>query len=125
MKRKIIMLLAVFCLGISSAVYGDSLPPVTFPIQNDPGDEKPDSHRHRMPPAPIMCIIDFEAKTVVFTSSTIEGIYDYQVYEADEEICVGSYGDTSEFVDALGSLSGNYCIRFITPKETFTGYINL
>lgn len=89
------------------------------------GDDIPDGKKHRMPPAPIMCFIDMDAGTVTFCSSVLDEIDSYQIYDESGEICIGAYDTPADFTTALTDLSGDYCLKFLTPKGTYTGYIKL
>ncbi|MDE6265646.1 MAG: hypothetical protein K2M11_10965 [Paramuribaculum sp.] len=70
-----------------------------------------------------MCFIDFEVGTVSFNSTAIGEIEEYQICNESGETCIGSYDDLAEFVSALSSIDGDLCIRFLSPKGYYTGYI--
>lgn len=122
--------LIYFCLlliFLPMPFYGNA--EVTLPV--DPpttiGDPivEPFPHRHRIPPAPIMCFIDMEEGTVTFSSSVLDEIDSYQIYDESGKICLGAYDNAADFTTALTDLTGGYCLKFLTPKGTYTGYINL
>ncbi|MDE5836697.1 MAG: hypothetical protein K2H50_06795 [Paramuribaculum sp.] len=83
-----------------------------------------DLNKHRMPPAPVMCFINFETRAVSFSSAAVGEVEVYEICDESGGICLGSYDTAAEFVDALDNLSGEYCVRFITINGNYTGYIN-
>lgn len=112
-----------------SAIPFNAIGEVTLPIEPPTTeDHDPDViayGKHRIPPAPIMCFIDMEEGTVTFSSSVLDEIDSYQIYDESGKICLGAYDNAADFTTALTDLTGGYCLKFLTPKGTYTGYINL
>lgn len=99
----------------------DITTPLEPPTTEDPDPEN--NKRHKAPPAPVLCFIDFEAGTVSFSSDAIGEIEEYRICDESGETCIGSYDDPAEFVAVLGDLNGDLCVRFLSPKGYYTGYI--
>lgn len=102
----------------------DITTPLEPPTTEDPIPTYPPSHnKHKTPPVPLLCFIDFETGTVTFSSTTIGEIEEYLICDETGETCIGCYDDPAEFVAALSIIDGDLCIRFLSPKGYYTGYI--
>ena len=124
------MKLKTFCIFLSMIIAlplcckADVSLPLIPPVIEDPDDGSPDYNKHKSPPAPVLCFINFETGAVSFSSAAVDEVEVYEICDESGEICLGSYGTAAEFVDALDNLSGEYCVRFITINGNYTGYIN-
>lgn len=98
--------------------------PLIPPTTESADDDIPDRKKHKAPPAPVLCFINFETRAVSFSSAAVGEVEVYEICDESGEICLGSYVNAAEFVDALDNLNGEYCVRFITINGNYTGYIN-
>ena len=78
---------------------------------------------HRIPGRHIACSLDRENGVRFFGQETPDFIL-YEIYDSNN-ICTGIYGDESEFIDALFSLTGEYLISLSTAEASYTGYVTL
>lgn len=79
----------------------------------------------RMPPAPIMVVVDVEAGTVSGTSPLLDGIVRYQIWEADGSLCIADASDPATAFKAVDGLHGTYMLRMRGDGYTLTGHIDL
>lgn len=54
-----------------------------------------------------------------------EEIQSYEIWDADGELCIASYTEESDFINALFSLEGEYQIQFTTEDYTYIGYVTI
>ena len=126
MKIKTFCVILTMLFALPLCCKADILLPLISPITQDPDPiENPRDKKHKAPPAPVLCFIDFETETVSFSSLSIGEVEEYLIYDETGETCIADYDNAIEFVVALGNLSGEYCIRFLTINGYYTGYINL
>ncbi|MBD5256250.1 MAG: hypothetical protein HDS50_01270 [Bacteroides sp.] len=124
------MKLRTFCVILAMIIVlplcckADISLPLIPPATEVPDDGAIGSKKHKSPPAPVLCFINFETGAVSFSSAAVGEVEVYEICDESGEICLGSYGTAAEFVDALDNLSGEYCVRFITINGNYTGYIN-
>lgn len=123
MLRKLLTLLILFIAA--TAVYGQTptQPTTLYPTTEGTDDpqEKP-KHGHRMPPAPVICIIDIENGTISGTSPLLDNIEEYQLWDADGEVCLISTSSKSGFFDLLRSLpKETYMIKLVCGAYSLTG----
>lgn len=109
-------------LAIPFYCKADIITPLEPPTTEDPDPEE-NLKKHKAPPAPVLCFIDFEAGTVSFSSEVVGEIEEYLICDESGENCISSYDDPAEFVAALNALNGDFCIRFLSPKGYYTGFI--
>lgn len=128
MLRKLLTLLILF-MGVT-VVYGQTpTPPTTLYPTTEETDENPipDPNKgHRMPPAPVICTIDIENGTISGTSPLLDNIEEYQLWDADGEVCLISTSGKSGFFDMLRSLpKETYMIKLVCGTYSLTGYLTL
>ncbi len=124
MKLKTFCVILATLFALPLCCKADISLPLIPPTTEIPDDDEPANKKHKAPPAPVLCFIDFDTETVSFSSLSIGEVYEYLIYEETGETCLGNYDNVAEFVVALGNLNGEYCIRFQTIKGYYTGYIN-
>ncbi len=125
-RMKLKLLSAILVMLLILPLYGkaDITTPLEPPTTEDPVPTYPPSHnKHKAPPAPVLCFIDFEAGTVSFSSEVVGEIEEYLICDESGENCISSYDDPAEFVAALNVLNGDLCIKFLSPKGYYTGFI--
>lgn len=79
----------------------------------------------RMPPAPIMVVVDVEAGTVSGTSPLLDGIVRYEIWEADGSLCIADADNAAAAFRAVDDRHGTYMLRLRGNGYTLTGYIDL
>ena len=87
----------------------------------DKGD-KPDKG-HRIPSAPIICMIDFEHNRIL-TSIPFE-ITDYELWEEVGDASIISYPSDCELVEYMAGITGVYMLRIVTSERAYVVYIEL
>lgn len=80
---------------------------------------------HRMPPAPIMVVVDVEAGTITGTSPLLDGILRYEIWDADETLCIALASDAATALKAINGCHGTYLLRLRGDGYCLKGYITL
>lgn len=124
MKLRTFYIILSMIIALPLCCKADVSLPLIPPTTESADDDIPDRKKHKAPPAPVLCFINFETGAVSFSSAAVGEVEVYEICDESGEICLGSYGTAAEFVDALDNLSGEYCVRFITINGNYTGYIN-
>lgn len=99
-----------------------------FDYTTDEETDKPTTEPnrgHRMPPAPVMAVVDMEAGTVSGTSPLLDGIVSYQIWEANGSLCIADASDIATAFKAVDGLHGTYMLRMRGDGYTLTGHIDL
>lgn len=52
-------------------------------------------------------------------------ILSYEIWDTDGEICIASYTEESDFINALFSMEGEYQIHFSTEEYSYIGYTTI
>ncbi len=120
---KLLLSLFVLCFLAGLKCQAETTFPLIPPTEEGPDEEIPGYIKHKTPPAPVLCFIDFEAGTVSFSSEAVGEIEEYLICNESGENCISSYDDPAEFVAALNALNGDLCIKFLSPKGYYTGFI--
>lgn len=111
----------------------ESISPATTNLYYEPEDsgasdddkDRP-GHRHRMPPAPIFCSIDFDSQSIVGTSSLLDSIVEYRLLDIDGTNLLLCDSDEQSFVAELSQLTtGHYILLFVADGYQLSGAINL
>ncbi len=90
-------------------------------------DNKKDDHNRgqRIPPAPVICIIDYDAGEIVSESPLVREASDFQLWDLDNTICLFSSHESKIVVGFLQDHRGESMLLKITGDDyTLTGYIN-
>ncbi len=122
------ILLALFLLMPLSAI-ADQDEVSTILIQSDEEDDDESDHRYkdgkglRSAPVPITCVIDFAHSSVVIGLD--DEIITYEIWSADQAVCLFVSDSDMAFVEALSGLKGEYCIRFLSESRCYKGWIDL
>lgn len=78
--------------------------------------------RHRLPSAPLSCVIS-QDKGVEFLTVQKPEILCYQIEDIDGNVY--TYGDEPSFIDALFSMSGEVSILMVSENCNYIGYVKL
>lgn len=73
-------------------------------------------------PGIVVCIINTEG---IQMGVEPDGILSYEIWNSDGEICVASYTEESDFINALFSMEGEYQIHFSTEEYSYIGYVTI
>lgn len=92
------------------------------PAKSDDVKTKNDNEGNRAPSRPIFCTISAEG---IQMDVDAEDIQLYEIWDADGELCIASYTEESDFINALFSLEGEYQIQFTTEDYTYIGYVTI
>ena len=76
----------------------------------------------RIPAGIVVCIISTEG---IQMGVEPDGILSYEIWDTDGEICVASYTEESDFINALFSMEGEYQIHFSTEEYSYIGYVTI
>lgn len=100
--------------------------PLGYSEDQDVNNQKDWPERgHRMPPAPIMVVVDVEAGTLTGASPLLDGIVKYQIWEADGSLCIADADNAAAALRAVDGRHGTYMLRLRGDGYTLTGYIDL
>ncbi len=119
MKKLTLSIIAIIVITLN--LHAD---PIIIPTTVDPSNETTE-RGHRMPPAPVMAVVDIEAGTVSGTSPLLDGIVSYQIWEADGSLCIADASDPATAFRAVDGLHGTYMLRMRGDGYTLTGHIDL
>lgn len=89
----------------------------------DPEHIEKEEPNHRMPSRLIDCSLDMTSGVQFIGVETPDFVL-YEIYDSNNA-CVGVYGDESEFLTALFSLTGEYRINLSTAEVSYIGYVIL
>lgn len=92
--------------------------PAGLTMHPEEGDEG-----NRKPSRPIPCSIDPDFG-ICFSGQEKPDFILYEIYDCDN-VCMGTYGDEPEFIEALFSLTGEYRISLNTVEVSYIGYVIL
>ncbi len=113
------MLLFILMFVPSFVGAAESTITVNLSKTNVAGDEKIDQSKgHRMPPRPIVGIINVNAGMIDYSADLGEDVEAYEVWTVDGSAVIASFVDESEFVDFLALNAG----RELQIRITFTSY---
>lgn len=122
--------LVIGILFLSASIIGlkaESSNEYTITVTKETTDTIPENGeskwRHRMPPRRIVCTISESDGVVIGIDK--EEIRAYEVWTAEGDACVASFGDEESFVDYLFTMSTECMIRFVTEEYLYTGYLTL
>lgn len=121
MLKKIFKTLLLFILMFVPSFVGAAESTITVNLSktNVAGDEKIDQSKgHRMPPRPIVGIINVAAGMIDYSADLSEDVEAYEVWTVDASAVIASFVDESEFVDFLSLNAG----RELQIRITFTSY---
>ncbi len=126
MKRIILIIIASLAgfitLMADTPVDLTEIPDV--PEDTEPVDPK--NRGRRTSPAPIRCLIDFEALTLTSQSPKLASITEYQLWSSDGLICLAVVASDHQFVATLLSqLPGEYLMILKGPSYSLCGYVVL
>ena len=79
--------------------------------------------RHRLPSAPIECVITSDGIYVQNSSIDFAEAVSYEIWDAGAEVCLAAYIDESAFIDGLLSVSGEFQVRFIFADYELSGNV--
>ena len=129
MLRKFLLSTITFLVYIIPIYAGD-----TNPVTLTPDDSEGDGNNggevhlgkgHRMPPAPVMCLIDFEEGTISGDSPVLASVSDYQLWDADGSVCITASPLAADVLSyAAASPGETFILRLVTPSLTLRGYIS-
>ena len=115
-----IIILLAFCFACPPAVFASDPTPQTVQLRKK-NKQKSDHEGIRIPSRFIVCIISAEG---IQMDVEAEEILSYEIWDADGEVCIASYTEESDFINALFSLEGEYQIQFTTEDYVYIGYIS-
>ena len=116
-----IFILLAFCIACPDIVYAGNPAPQTVQLRKK-NKQKSDQEGIRIPSRFIVCIISAEG---IQMDVDVEEIQSYEIWDADGELCIASYTEESDFINALFSLQGEYQIQFTTEDYTYIGYVTM
>lgn len=109
MLKTIFKTLLLFILMFVPSFVGAAESTITVNLSktNVAGDEKIDQSKgHRMPPRPIVGIINVSAGMIDYSADLGEDVEAYEVWTVDGSAVLASFVDESEFVDFLALNAG-------------------
>ena len=115
-----IFILLAFFLACPDIVYAGNPAPQTVQLRKKL-KQKNEQKGIRIPSRFIVCIISAEG---IQMDVEAEEILSYEIWDADGEVCIASYTEESDFINALFSLEGEYQIQFTTEDYVYIGYIS-
>lgn len=131
MKKLTALIIAAFIFLTTVPVYGETVDtPLTYtPIPE--GESEDDDIRdndpnrgNRMPPACIICEIDFETGAITGSSPLLADISRYQIWDEEAIICLHESNSAVAMTAALRSFgAGSYMVRLIGPGYALAGII--
>ena len=89
----------------------------------DPEHIEEETPEHRKPGIGIACSID-PISGIEFLGHETPDFIMYEIYDINN-VCMGTYGDEPEFIEALFSLTGEYRITLSTAEVSYIGYVIL
>lgn len=117
-----LLLILVFDFASRACHAQDTIP--VFMTPDDPPREDP-NRRHRMPPAPIVCIIDLLNGTISSDSPLMSDAETYQLLTEDGEICMIETENPSEAVEYLrANRAVAVRLRIIVADRFYTGLVS-
>lgn len=124
MKRIIVTLIsAVISL---CPILAQTPTPLGYSEDQDVNNQKDWPERgHRMPPAPIMVVVDVEAGTITGASPLLDGIVRYEIWDADGNLCIASASDAATALKAINGCHGTYLLRLRGDGYTLAGHLVL
>lgn len=130
----VILACAVFSVSASYGVIPSSNMPTTVTVvkipgytgsvsgePGDPGEGETPNQRH--PGKRITCTIDSTTGIQFVGQETPDFVY-FEIYDSNDS-CIGAFGDETEFITALFSLSGEYRILLNDTNSSYTGFVSL
>lgn len=81
--------------------------------------------RHRLPSAPIECVITSDGICVHDSSVNLAEAISYEIWDAESEWCVASFSDESSFIESLFAMSGEFQIRIVFSDYELVGNVYL
>lgn len=124
------LILAILLMFSSSSLL--ATPPQTVPMIEEPTETGDDPVRdlfnkgRRSRPASIICVFDFDSRTITSSSPRLDNIEEYVIIdeELDEEII--STQSCDEFFETLDAVPGGcYVVKFVASDYTLSGIIRL
>lgn len=76
----------------------------------------------RIPAGIVVCTISTEG---IQMNVEPGDILSYEIWDTDGEICIASYTEESDFINALFSMEGEYQIHFSTEEYSYIGYTTI
>ncbi len=125
MIKAITKIVLLLCAMLSPMEAFSQIVPVTPEYGDDENTKDLPNHGIRMPPAPIMVVVDVEAGTLTGASPLLDGIVRYEIWDADGNLCIASASDAATALKAINDCHGTYLLRLRGDGYTLTGYIDL
>ncbi|MBJ2161488.1 MAG: hypothetical protein JFR39_05265 [Muribaculaceae bacterium] len=127
MLKTIFKTLLLFILMFVPSFVGATESAITVKLSktNVAGDEKIDQSKgHRMPPRPIVGIINVSAGMIDYSADLGEDVEVYEVWNVDGSAVLASFVDEAEFVDFLAlNADRELQIRITLTSYALIGYI--
>lgn len=79
--------------------------------------------RHRLPSAPIECVITSDGICVHDSSVNLAEAISYEIWDAESEWCVASFSDEFSFIESLFAMSGEFQIRIVFSDYELVGNV--
>lgn len=115
-----IIILLALCLTCPQVYSGGT---TTQTVQLNKKPKQVIHHRgSRIPAGIVVCIISTEGIQMDFEPNDI---LSYEIWNSDGEICVASYTEEADFINALFSMEGEYQIHFSTEEYSYIGYVTI
>lgn len=128
--KQILAILLLFCISFTTPVIADDTNDEDYDIgliETDGEDDERVKDKfqtgHRTAPMMIPCTISYvNGVTIYSTSGPVEILF-YEIWDAEGETCLGTYGSERMFLDALYACGGEYMVAFTTSEKIYRGYI--
>ena len=128
--KRFLSILALAIAACFISLHADVPDSTTIPCHYEDSNKNEDErlepdHGQRIPPAPMVCTIDFIKGTITGESPLFSSIEEYRLYDSDDSLLFSS-ADMHEFVAHIRERGeGEYTLRLAGSSYTLTGWLCL
>ena len=91
--------------------------------ESDDNVENKDKSGHRSAPILTLCTISYNKGVTIYSDEGPVDIVSFEIWDVDDETCLGVYGNERQFLDALYSNKGEYIVVFTAINKKYKGFI--